>query len=192
MLQQYVHFVLKRATGKMVIILMIVYIVFNVSIMGWGAQKINNLSGKEVQVLDLCLTGYSPAEVNTYLSEYSPEARSFAATFNAIADTVYPLVYTITISVLLAWVYKSRIQSNRLFGYLLLLPPLMMVLDFLENYHIIAMLRKFPAIPDDIVKAGSMLTVGKWGMLGIILVIIFTGMIIRLAAKKSRPFTGRP
>jgi hypothetical protein len=185
MFPQYVNFVVKTATGKMAIGLLILYFIFNAAVMGWGAKHINSLSGKEVQVLDLCLTGYSPAEVNQYLSEYTPEARAFAANFNAIADTAYPIVYTIMLTVVLAWVYKSRIQLNKSYRYLLLLPLLMMVLDFLENYHIIAMLRLFPAIPEEIIKAGSMLTVAKWGMFGVILVIILLGLALKAINSKK-------
>jgi len=185
MFQQYVNFVVKQSTGKTAIFVLIVYIIFNAAVMGWGAKHINSLSGKEVQVLDLCLTGYSPTEANAYLKDYSPEARNFAATFNAVADTAYPIVYTIMLSVVLAWVYKSRIQLNKSYGYMLLLPLLMMVLDFLENYHIIAMLRRYPAIPEEIIKAGSILTVAKWGMFGVILVIILLGLALKAINSKK-------
>jgi hypothetical protein len=185
MFQQYVNFVIKQSTGKTAVVLLIVYIIFNAAVMGWGAKHINSLSGKKVQVLDLCLTGYSPAEVNAYLKDYTPEARNFAATFNAIADTAYPIVYTIMLSVLLAWVYKSRIIIHKSFGYLLLFPLLMMVLDFLENYHIIAMLRKFPEIPEAIIRAGSILTVAKWGMFGMVLAAIVFGLVLKVINGKK-------
>jgi hypothetical protein len=185
MFQRYVNFLLKTATGKLVIVLLLLYVVFNAAVMGWGANKINALSGKKVQVLDLCLTGYSPAEVNRYISEYSPEARAFAANFNAIADTAYPIVYTITLSVLLAWVYKSRIQMIQSYRYLLLLPLFMMALDYLENFHIIAMLRRYPAIPEEIIFAGSLLTIVKWAMLGVILAIIILGLALRVKDSKK-------
>ncbi len=173
------------STGRLVVGLLILFIVFNAAVMGWGAEKMNALSGKEVQVLDLCFTGYSPADVNQYLTEYSPEARAFAANFNAIADTAYPIVYTLMLTMALAWVYKSRIQSNKGFGYLLLLPLLLMVLDYMENYHIIAMLRRFPVIPEQIVKAGSLLTVAKWGMLGVILIIVILGLALKVRDSKK-------
>ncbi len=169
----------------MAIALLIVYLIFNAAVMGWGAKKMNSLSEKDVQVLDLCLTGYSPTEVNTYLSAYTPEARSFAAKFNAIADTAYPILYTIMLSVVIAWVYKSRITQNKSFGYLLLLPILMMLLDFLENYHIITLLRNFPEITEEMVKAGSMLTVAKWGMFGIVLLVIVSGIFVKIIASKK-------
>ena len=185
MFQQYVNFVVKQSTGKMAIVLLIVYLVFNAAVMGWGGKHINSLSGKKVQVLDLCLTGYSPAEVNAYLKDYTPEARIFAAKFNTIADTAYPILYTIMLTVVLAWLYKSRIIIHKSFGYLLLLPLLMMVLDFLENYHIVAMLRKFPAIPEEIVKAGSMLTVAKWGSFGLVLAAIVAGLVLKVINGKK-------
>ena len=164
----------------MAIALLIVYLIFNAAVMGWGAKEINSLSGKDVQILDLCLTGYSPTEVKTYLSDYSPEARSFAAKFNSIADTAYPILYTIMLSVVMAWVYKNKITSNKSFGYLLLLPLLIMVLDFLENYHIITLLQEFPDITEEMVKAGSMFTVAKWGMFGIVLIVIVSGIIVKV------------
>ena len=68
---------------------------------------------------------------------------------------------------------------------MLLLPLLMMVLDFLENYHIIAMLRRYPAIPEEIIKAGSILTVAKWGMFGVILVIILLGLALKAINSKK-------
>lgn len=179
MFQRFVNIVLDKATGKAVIVLLILYIIFSAGIMGWGAKKMNAFSGKEVQVLDLCLTGYSPAAVKTYLSDYSPEARNFAANFNAIADTAYPIVYTIMLSVVLAWVYKSRIQLNKAFGYLLLLPLLMMLFDFIENYHIISMLNLYPNIPERVVNAGSFFTQMKWGLFAVIILLIPAGFILK-------------
>lgn len=179
MFQQYVHFMVKKSAGKTVIVLLVVYFIFNAVVMGWGAKHINALAGKEVQVLDLCLTGYSPSEVIAYLSDYTPEARSFAATFNVIADTAYPIVYTLTLTMVLAWLYKSRMLIHKSWGYLLALPLVMMGVDFLENVHIVAMLNRFPDIPEKIIRAGSMLTVAKWGLLAVILVAIVWGLFTR-------------
>lgn len=179
MFQQYVNFVIRKSTGKAAIVLLIVYLVFNAAVMGWGAKHINSLSGKEVQMLDLCLTGYSPAEANAYLEDYSPEARIFAANFNIIADSVYPVLYTIMLTAVLGWLYKNRMVNHQSFGYLLLLPLLMMVVDFLENFHIVAMLRRFPEIPEKITRAGSMLTVTKWGMFGMVLAAMVAGLVFK-------------
>jgi hypothetical protein len=89
------------------------------------------------------------------------------------------------LTVVLAWLYKSRIIIHKSFGYLLLLPLLMMMLDFLENYHIVAMLRKFPAIPEEIVKAGSMQTVAKWGSFGLVLAAIVAGLVLKVINGKK-------
>lgn len=169
----------------MVIAAMVIYIAFNAGVMGWGTKHINALSGKKVQVLDLCFTGYSPEEVNGYLSEYSPSARSFAATFNVTADSLYPIVYTVVFSLVMAWVYKRRILANHRVGYLLLLPLFTMLVDFLENLHIIPMLRLYPEIPERIVIAGSILTTTKWAMVWLMLAIILAGLVLKVLKPKS-------
>jgi hypothetical protein len=177
MYQQYVSFVKARASGKVVLTVLVLYFLYAAVVMGWGAKKIQTLSGKEVQVLDLCFTGYSPDEVNKYLADYTPAAKVFAATFEAVADSIYPIIYTTLLTLLLAWVFKRSMQSDNKFGYLLLLPLLIMLSDFAENYHIITMLTMHPDITEEIVKRGSFFTVAKWGMFALISLIVVIGLL---------------
>lgn len=163
--------------------MLVIYLVYAAAIMGWGASKIQTLSGKEVQVLDLGYTGYSPEAVSKYLDDYTPEAKQFAIIFEKIADSFYPIIYTTLLTLLLAWVFKANIQSNNKVGYLLLLPLLVMLFDFAENIHIIKMLQLHPDIQEDIVKRGSFFTMSKWGLFGVTALIILIGLVRKLVRK---------
>jgi hypothetical protein len=179
-MKRFADFVFEKVSGKLALAFTLLYIIAGVAMMQWGEQQIRNYSGgKSIRILDLSFTGYSPEEVNTWLSEYTPEARKFAATFNATADSVYPVLYTAMLTFLLAWVYKNRIEPNSPVRYMVLLPLLMMLLDFAENFHIISMLKLYPEIPAEIVKAGSVFTILKWGLFVVIILLLAAGLFIR-------------
>jgi hypothetical protein len=186
MINGFINFVFKNANGKTVLVTVLLYMVVGTGMMKWGEHKIATLSNKEkIQILDLCFTGYSYDSVQRKLSEYSPEARSFAAIFNATADSVYPLLYTAMLVFLIAWVYKNRIGPNSPLRFILLLPFLMMLVDFAENYHIISMLSNYPNIPVEVVNAGSFFTQLKWGLFAGILLLIPAGLLLKRKHLKS-------
>jgi hypothetical protein len=180
MIDRYIKYVFSKANGRVALAFFLCYLVCGTALMQWGSHRISKLSGKEkVQILDLCFTGYTSEMVNKSLSEYSPEARSFAATFNAIADSIYPLLYTAMLAFLLAWIYKSRIEPNSSIRYILLLPLVMMVFDFAENFHIILMLTHYPDIPEDVINAGSFFTQMKWALFVVIILIVLAGLLLK-------------
>jgi hypothetical protein len=59
------------------------------------------------------------------------------------------------------------------------LPLVMMLFDFAENFHIILMLRHYPDIPEDIIKAGSFFTQMKWGLFVVIILLIPAGFLLK-------------
>lgn len=172
-------FFLRLASGRVVFIGFLVYLAMAAGLMSWGERTIQNLSGKKVQVLDLCFS-YSPADVHRYLSEYSPEARVFAARFNLVADMVYPLSYAFFLIVLMAWIWRPVRGQWPPFKYLHLLPLAIVIFDYLENICVVSMLFRFPEISNGLIKTGSCLTSVKWSLLGLSLLLALGGLFLRL------------
>ena len=180
-------FFLRWASGPIVITALLVYMAMAGGLMSWGERTIQDMSGKKVQILDLCFS-YTPEQARQYLSEYSPEARIFAAKFNLIADTIYPISYAFFFAILLAWVFKPLRESLPACRNIHLLPLAILIFDYMENICVINMLTKFPDISDGLIRQGSGLTSIKWILVGITVFSVLAGFLLRLwFSLKSRP-----
>lgn len=166
------------------------YLVFGAGVMPWGASTFNQMSGKEVQVVDLQITGYDLAKANSILQEYSPEARIFAAKFGLIADSFYPLVYTWLYLIAFAWILKSSNKNSRLLQLLFVLPLITMLVDFVENHFIGQLMYSFPNITAEQVSIASLLTQTKWFFCGL-QTIALIGLLLQLVVYRRQNRTAQ-
>ncbi len=157
-------------------------LLFNILVMPWGAETFNDLSGHKVEVLDLKFS-YSPETARAIIGAYSEAARSFAIKFGLIADTIYPLAYTFFFTITLSWILKSLSAYNIKVKHLHLFPLLILLLDYCENIGIASLMASYPNFSDLQVYITSFLTSLKWGMVGILIAIILSGLVA-LAGKR--------
>lgn len=155
----------KAFTGALVL-----YIFFGAVVMPLGAKKFSEVSGKKVEILDLQFF-YSPEKARNIISEYGDAGRQYAIQFGLIADTLYPISYTLLFIILTAWIYKSINSGNSV--YLLCLSLLIMLIDYCENLNIASLMYKYPAVSDLQIYVSSMFTSAKWTLvLGQVLLIV--------------------
>ena len=117
------------ATFKIFIVAAVIYVFFATVIMSHGANTISEKAGNKVEIFDLQIGGYSPARAAEIQADYTPEARAYAAHFNLVADSLYPFAYTFLYIILLAWVYKTLVPTNKLYTHVHLLPFSTMLVD---------------------------------------------------------------
>lgn len=182
-MKKFSAFFIERAGGKLFIAALVVYIAFAGGVMGTGSKYMSRLSGTEVEILDLQMTGYNMDSVNSILAEYSPEARAFSVKFSLIADSVYPVVYTFLFIVILTWVMKSGNESRMLAKYFHLVPLLTLFIDYAENAAIVSVVGSFPAQTSGQVQLASVLTIAKW--LSIVLqIVVLLVALVKLVANR--------
>ena len=183
-------FLIQLANRKSFALAVIIYLFFGAGVMPWGASKFNKLSGKEVKVVDLQVTGYNLTTANEILADYSPEARVFAGKFGLIADSLYPLAYTWLYLITFAWILKASRPNSTILRFAFVFPLLTMVVDFIENYHIGQLMYSFPEITEQSVATSSLFTQIKWGCFAAQTLALFALLIqLTLYRRQNRATT---
>jgi len=177
---------LYRITGRNAfIIALMVYAVFGLYVMPQGLAKIQALSGREVKVLDLQYA-YTPVQARAWLSEYTDVSREYAARFDLVEDSVYPVVYTALFLVMISWLCRSLEMYGLRLRYLLLLPLAVMLIDYCENQGNAHMLRSYPYFSDRVAVFTSALTTAKWTLVGIEGLVLIVGVCVLVYYRSAK------
>lgn len=175
-MRKFSAFFIERAGVKLFFAALVIYIVFAAGVMGSGLKYMSRLSGTEVEILDLQMTGYNMDSVNSILSKYSPQARAFSVKFSLIADSAYPVVYTFLFIVILTWIMKSGNQHGMLKKYFHLIPLLTFFIDYAENTAIVSVVGSFPEQTLGQVQLASALTITKWLSIALQILVLLVAL----------------
>lgn len=162
------------ARPRIIGLVTLAYLLFALGVMQPGAQKLEQLSGKPVDILDLQF-GFRVEKAQSILSAYSVAALQEAATFLLWADTMYPLLYGLLLSLLQAVFFrKGRMQ------YFILTPLVAVLVDFTENYWLYKVLTRYPNEVESWIEYASVCNVVKWSLLGLTGLFLLFGCFQRL------------
>ena len=175
MLNKIAEFFWRIAGLKTFLTALLIYIAFAGGVMRTGLQQIQQISGKPVQVLDLQFS-YTPEKARAIIGEYNEASRNFAAMFELVGDSIYPIVYTFLFLMIMGWLFKSLSVYGVRVRYIHLLPFLVMLADYGENTCIITMLKTFPNFSDNVAWLSSLFTSLKWSLLIVETLIIGAGV----------------
>jgi hypothetical protein len=182
------HFIEKHASGRNVLILfaaaMLVYAVMMTVTIPAVTREAHGLP-----VFDLRPAGYTPADAQTLLSTMSAHGKWYYAHVQIPTDFVYPALLGLFGAFAAAWL-RHRIRFPR---FLILVPFLTTLFDYLENIGILRMLRG--PLDDRGVRFASVATVLKSVFtsvimtgLGVLGVVVLAGFI----ARRVRRTNARP
>jgi hypothetical protein len=141
----------------------------------------------EMKLLDMLPTGYNQDYVNKLFSTLGENGREIYLTNQIPVDMIYPLLFGLTYSLLLAYFLKKLNKLKSPFTYLCLLPIIAGVSDYLENFGIITMLNSYPDLTETIVNTTSTFSVIKstsTSIFFIALIVILMLLGIKFAKKK--------
>lgn len=173
-------FLYKKADLKHLFFSGAVFTIFNILIFPFLQRRIDP-SG-EHPMLDL-LFGYSQEEAYYILDAIGEEGRSAYFFTTSIADMLYPIVYSLFLSIIIILILKKMMIADGLLSYLAFSPFLIMIFDFIENSAIIIMLSSFPQLTEWAVMTGSYAGMAKWVSTAAVLVIIVF-LLIRIFTRK--------
>lgn len=129
--------------------------------------------------------GYSAEKAQSLLTALGEEGRAFHLTKIMPIDFVFPLSYMLCYSGWIAVLLKRRVFQNKA-GFLLIVPVLAMIFDWIENIGIINMLRNFPDLPKWAVNMASISGILKMVLIISSVVAIVTLFVVgRLISKKK-------
>ena len=136
--------------------------------------------------LDLYFS-YSPDQVYDYLDGLGEKGRSAYAKMELTTDLLFPVVYSLALTVALVMVARRVLPANSRLQYLRFFPLLIVIADWCENLGLAAVIHAYPVQRDTIVTAASLFTSLKWVFLSL------TAMMLLVAAALvvARQFSDR-
>ncbi|MGB5608272.1 hypothetical protein [Eudoraea sp.] len=97
-----------------------------------------------MKLLDMMPQGYNSEYVNELFSKLGEEGREVYLYNQIPIDMIYPFLFGITYSLLIAYFLNKLDKLNTPFFYLCLVPLIAGIADYLENLGIITMLNDYP------------------------------------------------
>ncbi len=172
------------STGKVVLAFFIpAMVIYFVMLLYTIPQVMKYSSGMDL--FDLSPSGYSYEYANQLLRTLGPDGRDLYLNMQLPLDFIYPLLFSISCSLLLSWLFlKTQRQESRIF-YFCFVPVAAGFFDYLENIWIIRMLTSFPNISYSDVSLANFMTIAKSGLTTAFFCLLILGGVLILKKKYS-------
>jgi len=165
----------KHATGSRVIACWAGVAVFVVALGSAGSS--------DKVPLDL-LFFYTPERAYSMIGSYGEDGRAMYRIFELTVDVVWPLVYTLALSLTITWLLQRGIAGDNRAQFLNVMPLGAWLFDLLENSSIVVMLSVFPERPALLAWVATGCTMAKWIFVGASLAVLVFGILS--AVRRSR------
>lgn len=185
-MSRFVKFLEKNTSGKKILGLFILTNVVYLFMLFVTIPKTMGFSNG-MKLLDMLPTGYNRDYVNELFRTLGENGREIYLTNQLPVDMIYPLLFGLTYSLLLAYFLKKLNELKSPFTYLCLLPIIAGIADYLENIGIITMLNSYPDLTETTVNATNTFSVIKstsTSIFFIALIVILITLGIKFAKKK--------
>jgi hypothetical protein len=177
------QFLERIANGKLLILLFLIYAIFPAYFLKNAEEKINQLAGKKIGVIDLTL-GFNPQKTLQMVADYGDEARAYYAQTEMTMDVIYPIIYALLFGIILTILYRNK--AYKPFSWINLLPFVALIFDYLENICIVSLLQNHPSQSLNVATFCEVFKMLKWVSFGISVVLILYGLIRLLLTKFSK------
>lgn len=134
---------------------------------------LNSIMPKDY-ALDL-MFAYTPEDAYEALSHLDFEQRKLYRNGIWALDMPYMIIYSFLFSGVLLKIYKNK--------KMVLLPAMIMMMDFFENLTVLRMLKLFPIQDNFLALIASAFTTSKWVVVVLMVVLIWCGLISVLNAR---------
>lgn len=176
----FIAFLYRLASWRSLGVVTALYLTFPLYFLKNAEERINALSGKKVNIIDLTMD-YDTERTRQYLSDYTLEARAYYAQVEATVDVAYPLVYAFLFALILALLFRrSRFGVP---DWVVVLPFVIQLLDYTENFFIYQLLTQYPDFSEGLLIGCEVAKVLKWGGVLVIIGLIVYGIVRQLLVK---------
>ena len=152
----------KWATGRNVIILVLLDVIFMMGVMPYMQMLMALVMNQHAQPIDLSIPTWTPAQGFALIESYGDAGRKLYRTIELTADVIYPLVYGFAFALLITFLVRKVAPSNKWMPYLAFLPLIAMLFDYAENLCIVSLLCTYPHKLMLIARLGGVFTLFKW------------------------------
>ena len=133
---------------------------------------------KDNRLLDMMPLGYDLSYVNTLFDALGKIGRETYLTRQIPVDMLYPFLFGLTYSLLLAYLLKKINKGRTITIFLCLIPVLAGIADYLENIGIILLIQNYPLLTETAVKTTSFFSVVKSVSTSLYFIILIVILII--------------
>lgn len=176
-MKRFTKFIQGNISGKKVLTLFILTNVVAVFMLTVTMPKVMGFANG-MTLLDMMQTGYDLNYVNNLFSALGDIGRKAYLTNQIPVDMFYPFLFGLTYCLLLAYFLNKLNKLNTPYTYLCLLPIIVGLADYVENFGIIAMLKSYPELTEATVNTISAFTVIKSISTSVYFIILITTLLI--------------
>ncbi len=166
----------KYSTGKNVAIFFSLNMVFYLAILLYSIPLVGK-SAPAMKLFDVSPSGYTKEYAVSLLNAIGAEGRDLYLSLQLPLDFVYPGLFIISYSLMLAWLLGKNYDLRSKVYYALYLPIFAGLFDYLENVFIILMVKTYPDLSAGLVSAASFATIAK----SILSSVFFTLLLLSIA-----------
>ena len=145
----------KWATGRSVLLLLAVFLLFNlVLIPAWYPK---------FQTLDTLAT-YTPEQAYSQIASYGEQGRQQYLVTELTLDALYPLSTALFFGLLTIYSFRRGFPQHPWTRWLAVIPLAELAVDYLENASVVAMLLRYPAEVPVVAAAANVFTMAKFAL----------------------------
>lgn len=158
----------KLATGKLIVVFILLVIAVNVFLLPAIYPSF--------ETLDL-QSSYSPERAYQLIDSYGEEGRQYYALIELTLDLIYPILNALMFSTLTIYLFRRVFPPDSFWQKLPLLGPIVMIVDYLENVGIVTMLLSYPRRLGVVAWTANVFTATKFFLSYLELILIVIGLL---------------
>jgi hypothetical protein len=123
------------------------------------------ISGEKKPTLDSNIS-YGAREAHALFGKLKDEGRQFYACSEITADLIFPIIYSLFLSLLIIYIFQ-KCSLNKALQFVAMLPLLALLFDYIENILFAFMLFDYPQERTAFAEVASVSTKLKWTFLAV-------------------------
>lgn len=182
------EFLNKNITGRKISVLFILTNIIYAVMLMITIPNVMSYSGG-MMLPDMMPTGYSADYVNQLMKNLGEKGKDAYLYSQIPLDMIYPLLFAVTYSLLLAYILIKLGKSEGGLYYFCYVPFFAGLFDYLENAGIIFILVSYPDNPDVLTQVTNIFSVLKSSLTTvffIVFIISVIALVLKLISKKSK------
>ncbi|NOT03933.1 MAG: hypothetical protein HOP27_04970 [Anaerolineales bacterium] len=171
-----IKFIQKTSTGKNVAVLFSMNMAFYLAILFYSIPLVLK-SAPDMKLFDVSPAGYTTEYAISLLNAIGPEGRNLYQSLQLPLDFIYPGLFIVSYPLLFAWLLKKNHDLQSKVYYVLYLPILAGLFDYVENVLVVLMLKTYPDLDASLVAVASFATVTKSILASIFFTLLILGIL---------------
>jgi len=119
--------------------------------------EMSTMIGEEALIIDM-RSGYTEPEISKFFAQLKEEGRALHRYVTGVVDMIFPIGYGLLFIWLSAYLLKKVTRPDSNWMYLSLIPCLLMIVDYKENFNTLNMLSSYPDLTAEMVDSAANVT----------------------------------